>query len=209
MAGAIGAIIARRHNKIFKAMTENEISTAITAVNKWLFHGWNYETIPQRNHGKLVYVPRFLVEVEWNCNFDHMLEKWNLATKAGNSDAYMASLYKELDSENRSRLIAWVMENYDDEQRIGAVKTERELWLYTGVFAAYNDCNIETRMFDSKEGAFDSWRELVDAYRRMEEQNGWECDDYTEDENYAHYRCSYHDDSSDDFAEFQITRHTI
>lgn len=99
------------------------IETAIKAINKWVFFGWNYscvhhEWISVNGEKKCEAVPQFLAEVKWTCNFDHMLSKWHLATRDGNADSYLVKFYAELGAENRLLLLEWVMQNYDDEQKI-------------------------------------------------------------------------------------------
>ena len=65
-------------------MTE-ALKIGIEAVNRWLFHGWNYEMVnvevPDFVNGgsKTVHIPQFLAEAKWTCNLPHMIEKWNNA----------------------------------------------------------------------------------------------------------------------------------
>lgn len=99
------------------------MKTAIQAINKWVFFGWNYsltdyEWTSVNGELKREVVPQFLAEIKWTCNFDHMLSKWHLATRDGNADSYLVKFYAELGSENRKFLLEWVMKNYDDEQKI-------------------------------------------------------------------------------------------
>lgn len=99
------------------------LEIAIEAINKWVFFGWNYSCVPYEFVGadgvlRSEYVPMFLKEVEWNCNFEHMLSKWHGATRTGDADSYLVKFYAELSSDNRYRLLKWVMENYNNEQRI-------------------------------------------------------------------------------------------
>lgn len=99
------------------------METAIKAINKWVFFGWNYSCVSYEWKGiygenRREYVPRFLTEISWNCNFDHMLSKWHIATKDQDTDAYLVRFYAELGADNRRLLLEWVMKNYDDEQKI-------------------------------------------------------------------------------------------
>lgn len=96
---------------------------AIQAINKWVFFGWNYSCVSHEwtsvnGEQKREAVPKFLTEIKWTCNFDHMLSKWHIATRDGNADSYLVRFYAELGSENRQLLLEWVMKNYDDEQNI-------------------------------------------------------------------------------------------
>lgn len=101
----------------------NQIQMAINAINKWIFFGWNYSCVEHEwtdaNGNKRIEVlPRFLVEVKWTCNFDHMLSKWRLATHNTDSHSYLVRFYAELGAENCRLLLEWVMENYHDERKI-------------------------------------------------------------------------------------------
>lgn len=103
-------------------MTES-IKTAIKAINKWIFFGWNYPSIEHEwtnIHGekKFEVVPVFLTEIKWTCNFDHILSKWHIATQIKNSNAYLVEFYAELGNENRRLLLKWVIDNYNDERTI-------------------------------------------------------------------------------------------
>lgn len=110
-------------------MTES-METAIKAINKWVFFGWNYscvhhEWISVNGEKKCEAVPQFLAEVKWTCNFDHMLSKWKIATHDANANSYLVKFYAELGVENRLLLLEWVMANYNDEQKIGESNNER------------------------------------------------------------------------------------
>lgn len=103
-------------------MTES-IKTAIKAINKWIFFGWNYPSIEHewtniRGEKKFEVVPVFLTEIKWTCNFDHILSKWHIATRTKNSNAYLVEFYAELGNENRRLLLKWVIDNYNDERTI-------------------------------------------------------------------------------------------
>lgn len=103
-------------------MTES-IKTAIKAINKWIFFGWNYPSIEHEwtnIHGekKFEVVPVFLTEIKWTCNFDHILSKWHIATRTKNSNAYLVEFYAELGNENRRLLLKWAIDNYNDERTI-------------------------------------------------------------------------------------------
>ena len=103
-------------------MTES-IKTAIKAINKWIFFGWNYPSIEHEwtnIHGekKFEVEPVFFTEIKWTCNFDHILSKWHIATRTKNSNAYLVEFYAELGNENRRLLLKWVIDNYNDERTI-------------------------------------------------------------------------------------------
>lgn len=103
-------------------MTES-MKTAIKAINKWVFFGWNYscvyhEWISVNGEKKCEAVPQFLAEVKWTCNFDHMLSKWEIATHDANANSYLVKFYAELDDRNRELLLEWIMVHYDGEKKI-------------------------------------------------------------------------------------------
>lgn len=103
-------------------MTEN-MKIAVKAINKWLYFGWNYETVKHEwksEYGNIWcdFVPKFLVEVKWNCTFHHIYLKWREAQESKNSDAYLVKFYSLLSSDNRIALIDWVMHNFNDEIKI-------------------------------------------------------------------------------------------
>lgn len=101
-------------------MNDNLI-IAMKAINKWLFHGWNYKVVPitfTTPGGVSVtpYVPEFLKEIKWTCHISHMLEKWKNATQSQNPDAYMTKFYAALDNDNRQLLLEWIIQHYNDEK---------------------------------------------------------------------------------------------
>ena len=104
-------------------MTE-ALKIGIEAVNRWLFHGWNYDSvdteIPDYATGgpKHVVIPRFLAEAKWTCNLPHMIDKWTSACRSQNPDAYLVKFYADLDNENRRILLEWVLQNYTDERKL-------------------------------------------------------------------------------------------
>ena len=103
-------------------MTES-IKTAINAINKWVFFGWNYQCIQHEwvaanGDKKSGTVPQFLVEVKWTCNFDHMYQKWRIAVHDMNTNSYLVKFYAELDDRNRELLLVWIMEHYNGEKKI-------------------------------------------------------------------------------------------
>lgn len=96
---------------------------AIKAINKWIFYGWNFKTISYEwkslgNTTKRDNVPQFLAEVKWTCGFDHIYRKWCETSRTGDTDSYLVKLYAELDTENRERLLEWILENYNGETKI-------------------------------------------------------------------------------------------
>lgn len=103
-------------------MTE-DMRIAIKAINKWMYFGWNFSSKLHKWESvngviKEMVLPTFLVEVKWECNLDHMVEKWSLITKHYDPNSYMARFYAELGIGNRILLLEWVMQHYNDEIKI-------------------------------------------------------------------------------------------
>lgn len=104
-------------------MENKDLAIAVEAVNKWLFFGWNFQMTSHEWFGiggeqHVAYVPTFLKEVDWNCCFDHIYSKWIDITENNEPDAYLVRFYAEIGAIGRRRLIEWVMNNYNGEQKI-------------------------------------------------------------------------------------------
>lgn len=104
-------------------MTE-ALKIGIEAVNRWLFHAWNYDSVefavPDYANGcsKRIIIPKFLAEAKWTCSLPHMIDKWKEACGSRNTDAYLVAFYASLDNENRRILLEWVLQNYTDERKL-------------------------------------------------------------------------------------------
>lgn len=100
------------------------LKIGMEAINRWLFHGWNYEMttveIPDysTNSTQQVHIPEFIAGAKWTCNLPHMISKWNEACRSHKPDAYMVTFYANLDNDNRIALLEWVLENYTDEKKL-------------------------------------------------------------------------------------------
>ncbi len=104
-------------------MTE-ALKTGMIAINKWLFHAWNYESVSvsvpdyANNSTKEIIVPQFIAEAKWTCNLLHMIGKWQDACRSHNTNAYLVDFYANLDGANRKILLEWVLENYNGEKKL-------------------------------------------------------------------------------------------
>lgn len=112
-------------------MTES-MKTAIKAINKWVFFCWNYHTVHhtwEAGDGTIrsAYIPEFLANVDWTCNFDHILKKWRDITNDGNgnSSECVPSFYAELDDSNRELLLEWIMEHYENAAGLQCNENEK------------------------------------------------------------------------------------
>ena len=83
------------------------------AVKKWTMWCFNYPTPFEHTIGKIWggkvsgFGGRYYCED--NHFTQHIIEKWQLTR---HNDAHMMYFYCELDTENRNKLVDWVMENY-------------------------------------------------------------------------------------------------
>ena len=102
-----------------KKYTDMELM--MIGVNRFIYHSWNYQLSqkPVKVDGKNVIIPRFVLEVEWDCPTQHMVDKWVEATMTKDPHSYMSRFYSGLGTANRAKLISWVMENYSDEMKFG------------------------------------------------------------------------------------------
>ena len=102
-----------------KKYTDMELM--MIGINRFMYHSWNYQFSQKtvNMNGQDIIVPRFVLEVEWDCPTPHMVTKWVEATRTGDSHSYMSRFYSELGTANREKLISWVMDNYSDEMKFG------------------------------------------------------------------------------------------
>lgn len=80
---------------------------SMTAINKWVFFCMNY--------------PYDFIEKAWEGNtilINHLKGKFNAYYDAYGSRAVMNTFYCELDGNNKKILLEWVLDNYDDEQKL-------------------------------------------------------------------------------------------
>lgn len=79
----------------------------MAAINKWVFFCMNY--------------PYDFIEKVWAGNgvlIDHLKAKFNHYYDSYGSRAVMNTFYCELDGSNKQRLMAWVLNNYNDEPKL-------------------------------------------------------------------------------------------
>jgi hypothetical protein len=75
----------------------NEI---FAAINRFCYESLNFGVISyvwknSWNKGRpIVFVPRFLTEVKWTCDTDHLVEKWvNLQNRGGSNEENFIHFY--------------------------------------------------------------------------------------------------------------------
>lgn len=101
-------------------MTDN-MKIAMAAINKWVYFSLNYDIVPYtypNDKDTIVYVPEFIVGVKWTCPISHMVGKWRAAARTEDAHTYLIRFYIELDVTNRTLLMEWIMNNYNDEIKL-------------------------------------------------------------------------------------------
>ena len=79
----------------------------MTAINKWVFFCMNY--------------PYNFIEKVWadeKLLINHLKGKFDYYYDQYGSRAVMNTFYCELDGENKQKLMSWVLDNYNDEQKL-------------------------------------------------------------------------------------------
>lgn len=101
-------------------MTEN-IKIAMQAINKWFYYAMNYRVVEVEvadfdgNHTE--YLPDFFNAFPLHMR-KHLAGKWNSLYEDYGSRAVLMAFYGELSSNYRKDLMLWVLENYNDEQKL-------------------------------------------------------------------------------------------
>lgn len=80
---------------------------SLIAINKWVYFCMNY--------------PHNFIEQAWACEqwlIDHLKGKFNGYYEDYGPRGVMNTFYCNLDGENKQKLMAWVMDNFNDEQKL-------------------------------------------------------------------------------------------
>ena len=98
------------------------MNIAIIAINKFFFYAQNYPCIRIEYHSidgtdKFDYLPDFFKAFDYHL-IEHLRGKWLNACEKTDSYGYVMKFYGELDGTNRQKMLKYIMENYNDEQRI-------------------------------------------------------------------------------------------
>lgn len=80
---------------------------SLIAINKWVFFCMNY---PYN------FIEEVWKDEQWLVN--HLKAKFNSIYEDYGSRAVMNTFYCELDGGNKQKLMTWVMDNYNDEQKL-------------------------------------------------------------------------------------------
>ena len=86
---------------------KEELISNIKAVNKFIFYCYNFE------HD---FIQKVWKDDPWLAS--HLDSKFKAAYRNEGAYGAMLSFYAELDSSNKAKLLAYILENYNDEQEI-------------------------------------------------------------------------------------------
>lgn len=86
------------------------MTIGIIAIQKWNFYCYNFE-------------PSFIEKVWGNETSlaKHFRDKFNALYKHYGSMGVMPAFYAELDNTNKVKLLEYILENYNDEQKLGCL----------------------------------------------------------------------------------------
>ena len=101
-------------------MTENT-KTAMIAINKWFFYAMNYPVveveIADYNGERTEMLPDCFNAFPKTLR-GHLAGKWNALYETYGSRAVLMAFYGELSGNYRKDLMEWVLNNYNDEQKL-------------------------------------------------------------------------------------------
>jgi len=80
------------------------------AINRFCYESLNYEVVRfVGNYVGAVYVPKFLVEVKWSCDTEHLVRKWlGYAQSSNMTEAMFIKFYVNLDKNNQDKMAEWI-----------------------------------------------------------------------------------------------------
>ena len=101
-------------------MTENT-KIAMQAINKWFYYAMNYNVVEVEvatfDGDKTKMLPDFFNAFPKHMRV-HFASKWTYGYETYGSRAALMWFYGELSSNYRKDLMLWVLENYNDEQKL-------------------------------------------------------------------------------------------
>lgn len=85
-------------------------------IEKWFYFSLNYEMKYYEwtdifGKGRAAYLPKFLMEINWNCGRDHLIDKWFKIADKSDSYGTINRFYAELGDKNRELLEEYVLNN--------------------------------------------------------------------------------------------------
>ena len=104
-------------------MNINDKQSAIIAMNDLFYYAMNipYEQITYKNYQNEVvskWVPKFIKNVEWPCDVQHMIEIWENAVEDGGYWGSYMCFYSKLDNTCRRKLNEYIIDNYNSGSNI-------------------------------------------------------------------------------------------
>lgn len=95
----------------------------ISSINKFIFYSLNYPTIVFKvmgDDGKEVnrYLPDFFTTFYGESIFNHLADKWVDSSNGTDGYGRVIKFYTGLSVEYRKKMLAYIIENYNDEQKI-------------------------------------------------------------------------------------------
>lgn len=89
-------------------------------INEFVWMAINYDSVPHTfSDGRQTYVAKFIEEVDWTCNTDHMASKW-IGICEDDAPGYgrLIKFYLQLDNANKLALLEWIMNNPVDSRKL-------------------------------------------------------------------------------------------
>ena len=104
-------------------MNTDTFNIGILTINKFIFYSLNYPTIVFKvkgDDGEDVnrYLPDFFNAFYGDSIFNHLADKWVESSNRTDGYGRVIKFYTELSSEYRKKMLAYIIENYNDEQKI-------------------------------------------------------------------------------------------
>lgn len=99
-------------------MKTDTLNIGVISINKFIFYSLNYKTEVFKVEDENRYLPDFFKAFEGEVIFGHLADKFVEVANSTDGFGRVIKFYTELDSEHRSKMLAYIMENYNDEQRI-------------------------------------------------------------------------------------------
>lgn len=104
-------------------MNTDTMNIGISSINKFISYSLNYPTLPYKvmgDDGKEVnrYLPDFFTAFYGESIFNHLADKWVENSRGTDGYGRLTKFYTELGSGNRKKMLAYIMENYNYEQKI-------------------------------------------------------------------------------------------
>lgn len=104
-------------------MNIDKLNIGLISINKFIFYSLNYQTIvfkvkDDNDKDENRYLPDFFTAFYGESIFNHLADKW--VDSSNKTDGYgrVIRFYTELSSELRKKMLDYIINNYNDEQKI-------------------------------------------------------------------------------------------